>query len=50
MSAQMDEWINKWISERVYELMDNWKLISNEGMNQWGNKSMNNQWLNWLTS
>lgn len=33
MSAQMDEWINKWISERFYELMDNCKLISNEGMN-----------------
>lgn len=39
----MDKWINKWISEKVYELMDEWKLISNEGMNQWVNESINNQ-------
>lgn len=45
MSAQMDARMSKWIPEWAPELLENWKLTSNEGMNEaWVNVCIN-EWI-----
>lgn len=42
--CQMDGRMNKWIPEWAPELLENWKLTSNEGMNEPVSQCMH-QWV-----